>query len=259
MNDHVSTVNAADRSPKDIHLKAATDLLCRISDLSPLDIAEVGCGPWSIKALLGKYFPEAKIVPLELSQLDVGSPEPSSKAISRKAPDDVSPGAAAEFDLIYSNGGLEMLPRLRQLLRKLLRRVRAGGALAVQVPNNLYEPNRAVMRMVASEGPWAKKLLPIAKTRPFNETLEDLYVHLVPHCASVDVWPTTDLHPLDGVASIVELMKATTLAPFLKPIDEKSRKAFLDRYAYELTRSYPAQPDGKVLLRFPTISVVARR
>ena len=191
--------------------------------------------------------------------MEVASPQPSLSPTSSKDSHGDSPNAAAEFDLIYWNGGLEMPPKLRPLLRKLLRRVKAGGALAVQVANNLYEPNRAVMRMVAAEGPWAKKLLPIAKTRPFNETLEGLYVHLVSHCASVDVWETTTLHALNGVASIVELMKPTSLAPFLKPLDEKSRQTFLDRYARELERAYPAQPDGTVLLRFPTISVLARR
>ena len=234
------------------------DILCRIADLSPRYICECLCGQWSIKALLTRYFPRAEIAGLELSQLEAALPEPSLKPISGKASDDNFSSAAGEFDLIYSNGGLETPPKLLQLLRNLLRRVKAGGALAVQIPNNLYEPNRALMRMVAAEGPWAKKLLPIAKTRPFDETLEDLYIHLVSHCASIEVWETTTLHAVNGVASIVEFMKTTSLAPFLRPLDEKSRQKFLDRYARELARAYPAQPDGKVLLRFPTISILAR-
>lgn len=43
------------------------------------------------------------------------------------------------------------------------------------------------------------------------------------------------------------------------PLDEASRRRFLDRYVTELARAYPAQPDGKVLLRFPRIFVLARR
>ena len=59
--------------------------------------------------------------------------------------------------------------------------------------------------MIAADGPWAKKLLPIAKTRPFNESMEGLYALLGSMCASVDVWETTYLYALNGVASIVEL------------------------------------------------------
>ena len=68
-----------------------------------------------------------------------------------------------------------MVPSLRRLLPMLVGMVAAGGCLAVEFPNDLYEPSRALMRMIAADGPWAKTLLPIAKTRPFNETMEGLY------------------------------------------------------------------------------------
>ena len=48
---------------------------------------------------------------------------------------------------------------------------RRAAALAVQFPNNPYEPNRALMRLVAADGPWAKTLLPVAKSQPFDETM----------------------------------------------------------------------------------------
>ena len=132
-----------------------------------------------------------------------------------------------------------MLPSLRQLLPNLVTRLSQGGSLVVQVPNNLYEPNRALLRMVAADGPWSKKLLPIAKTRPFNETMEGLYALLSLVCASVDIWETTYLYAVNGVEAIVDLMKAHSLAPFVRPLDESSRRRFLDRYVTELARAYP--------------------
>ena len=113
--------------------------------------------------------------------------------------------------------------------------------------------------MVAADGPWATKLSPVAKRRPFNEIMEGLYARLSPVCASVDIWETTYLYALKGVGAIIDLMKATSLAPFLRPLNETSRRRFLDRYAIELVRAYPAQPDGKVLLRFPRNFMLARR
>jgi trans-aconitate 2-methyltransferase len=55
------------------------------------------------------------------------------------------------------------------------------------------------------------------------------------------------------------MMMARSLAPFLATLDETSQRKFPDRYSAELTRAYPAQPDGKVLLRFPRMFVVAQR
>jgi hypothetical protein len=114
------------------------------------------------------------------------------------------------------------------ILPMLVSMVATGGCLAVEFPNDLYEPSRALMRMIAADGPWAKTLLPIAKTRPFNETLEGLYALLGPICATVDIWEVTYLHAMASVAAIIEWMEATSLAPFLTALDEANRRKFLD-------------------------------
>jgi trans-aconitate 2-methyltransferase len=67
--------------------------------------------------------------------------------------------------------------------------------------------------MVAADGPWATKLSPVAERRPFNEMMEGLYARLSPVCTSVDIWETTYLYALKGVGAIIDLMKATSLAP----------------------------------------------
>ena len=136
--------------------------------------------------------------------------------------------------------------------------VAVGGCLAIEFPNDLYEPSRALMRMIAADGPWAKTLLPIAKTRPFNEAMEDLYALLTPICAAVDIWEATYLHEMAGVAAVVEWMETTSLAPFLTALDEANRREFLDRYAAELREAYPALPDGGVLLRSRRLFILAQ-
>jgi trans-aconitate 2-methyltransferase len=221
--------------------RAAADLLSRVETKSLSRVADVHAGPWSGGAILARRFPNAEIVSLDPSDLDDRA------------------SASARFDLIYFNGDLGFRPSLRKLLPGLVTRLRPGGRLAVQFPNNLYEPNRALLRMVAADGPWAKKLLPVAKSRPFNETMEGLYALLSPVCASIDIWETTYLLAMNGIAAIVDLMKAGSLAPFFAPLDETSQRKFLDRYSAELTRAYPPQPDGKVLLRRPRMFFVAQR
>ncbi len=210
-----------------------------------------------MRALLARRFPHAEIETIDLSQSTDRAAEPG--------PDRVHHGAAGrclskggKFDLICSNGSLEMAPSLPQLLPELLGMVTADGCVAAEFPNDLYEPSRALMRMIAADGPWGKTLLPIAKTRPFNETMEDLYAVLGPICATVDIWEATYLHAMAGVAAIVEWMEATSLAPFLTPLSEADRGEFLDRYAAELRQAYPALPDGKVLFRSRRLFVFAQ-
>jgi trans-aconitate 2-methyltransferase len=248
MNDHALVRNEAGRSLPEHRMRAALDLLRRIPDRAPRRIADVYKGRGSMSALLARRFPDAEIEAFDLLQLTDRGPNLGDRWRS----------AGRKFDLICSNGSLEMVPTLRLLLPMLVGMVAAGGSLAVDFPNDLYDPSRALMRMIAADGPWARTLLPIAKTRPFNETMEGLYALLSPICAAIDIWEATYLHALPDVEAIVEWMEPTRLAPFLAALDEADRREFLDRYAAELSEAYPALPGGGVLLRSRRLFILAQ-
>jgi trans-aconitate 2-methyltransferase len=228
--------------------------MCRVPARAPRSIADVFSGSESVTPLLARRFPDAEIEAFELSQSD-------GRFVERLPGRVLGQGSTARlsarknFDLICSNGSL---PSSRDLLPQFAGLLIAGGWLAVQIPNDLYEPSRALARMIATDGPWARKLLPIVKTRPFNESMESLYSLLGPTSASVDIWEATYLHVMSSVASIVELMETTRLAPFLGPLNAADRRKFLALYAAELKEAYPAQPDGSVLLRVRRLFVVAQ-
>ena len=76
----------------------------------------------------------------------------------------------------------------------------------------------------------------------------------------MDVWRTTYFHPLPGGArGMIDWFRATGLRPFLAPLDAGEREAFLAAYEAALTRAYPAEADGTVLLPFPRLFLVALR
>jgi trans-aconitate 2-methyltransferase len=231
--------------------------MCRIPARAPRSIADVFSGQGSMRPLLAQRFPGAAIEAFDLSQAGERIAERRPERIAGQGSGDRFP-ARREFDLICLNGSLELLPSLPRLLPVFVGMLAAGGWLAVQIPNDLYEPSRALVRMIAADGPWAKKLLPIAKTRPFNETMEGLYALLSPILATVDIWEATYLHVMSSVPAIVELMEATSLAPFLAPLDQTDRRRFLARYAAELNEAYPIQLDGSVLLRLRRLFVLAQ-
>ena len=259
MGAHVETDGANSRLIQEHRIRSAADLLNRIPDSKPRRIADLGCGPGYATALLARRFGDAEIVGVD----DSGEVLQQAKARLPKVQFDKSDigrwNPTEPFDLIFSNLTLQNWPRLRPLLPRLLSLLGDGGLLAVQIPNNLHEPNRVLVRMLAADGPWAKQLLPIAKSRPFNETVEGLYSRLIPRCASLEIWETTYIYPLDGVTAVMEWMKATSLEPFLRPLEGPARRNFLARCAAELANAYPVQPDGKVLVHYPKMFILARR
>ena len=131
--------------------------------------------------------------------------------------------------------------------------------LAVQMPDNTDEPALALMREVALQGPWAGKLGPAAAARDDLPAPSAYYDLLKPIASRLDIWHTVYNHVMAGPQAIVEWFKGSSLRPFLSPLDEEMRGGFLAEYTAAIARAYPPCRDGKVLLRFPRLFIVATR
>lgn len=235
------------------------DLLAQISVEAPRAVADLGCGPGNSTELLRARFPQAAVVGMD------SSPE-MIEAARRRLPDvrfEVADVAAwnnpGPFDVILANAVLQWAPDHAALLPKLVEKLAPGGCLAVQVPDNLDEPAHRLMREVAADGPWSARLAGVAAGLPPRHPAEWYYETLSRLASTVDVWRTTYYHALPGGASaVVEWFKATGLRPFLAPLTEPERAAFLTRYEAALEPAYPALPDARVLLPFPRLFFTLR-
>jgi trans-aconitate 2-methyltransferase len=59
--------------------------------------------------------------------------------------------------------------------------------------------------------------------------------------------------------AIVEWFKGSSLQPFLSPLDALAREKFLAAYGEKIAGAYKPRGDGKVLLKFPRLFIVAVR
>jgi len=242
---------------EDERTRPPRDLLAQVPLHSAGRVVDLGCGPGNSTELLIERFPEAEVIGLD------SSPEMLRQARER-LPGRTFVQANIETwnpepgtDLLFANAVFQWVPGHPAVLRRLLGALSLGGVLAVQMPDNTGEPALALMREVAERGPWAAKLGGAAR--------EDLprvgayYDLLKPLAARIDIWHTHYQHVLANAAAIVEWFKGSALRPFLAPLDPGMRETFLATYTAEIARAYPAQFDGRVLLRFPRLFIVAVR
>ncbi len=127
------------------------------------------------------------------------------------------------------------------------------------MPDNRQEPSHALMRLVAADGPWADRLVPIAKTRAVIATHVDYYAWLKPLSAALDIWQTTYVHPMAGVGAVVDWFRGSALRPFLNPLDVCEREQFIERYMRELAVAYGVEPNGSLLFLYPRLFILARK
>ena len=241
----------------DERTRAARDLLAQV----PFDEAQVvydlGCGPGNSTELLVERFASARVVGMDSS--------PDMLAKARKALPNIefvqgdleSWQAPADVDVLYSNATFQWVQGHVGVLQNLLRGLKAGGVLAVQMPDNLDEPSHVSMREVALNAPYTDKLRAADGARDKLLSAQNYYAALKALCSRLDIFHINYNHALDGVAGIVEWFKGTALRPYLEALNKDEQSDYLKRYEALLAKHYPMQADGKVLLRFPRIFIVA--
>jgi trans-aconitate 2-methyltransferase len=244
---------------EDERTRPVHDLVARIPNIAVASAADIGCGPGNSTEVLRERFPDARIIGLDSSPAMIAAAQKRLPGVDFEVADIRQWRPEQRFDVILANAVLQWIPGHETLIPALLERLVAGGALAVQMPDNLDEPSHRLMREFAVAGPWAAKLKDAAKARAARRDPGWYFRLLRAHVSHVDVWRTTYHHPLPGAHAVVEWVKGTGLRPFVDPLDETEREAYLARYEAAIAEAYPAEADGTVLLPFPRLFFVARR
>ncbi|PQZ90136.1 MULTISPECIES: trans-aconitate 2-methyltransferase [Pseudomonas] len=233
------------------------DLVAAIPNTDVRTAVDLGCGPGNSTEVLAERFAHAQVTGMDSSDDMLADARKRLPALSFERADIGAWKPAQSFDVILANASLQWLPDHARLYPHLVDQLTPGGTLAVQTPDNLDEPAHRLAREVAADGPWAAKIGAVKHNE--RHTASYYYELLSSHCSTVDVWRTTYLHPLADHGAVVEWFKASALRPFLAPLTDAEKIAFLKEYQVRITQAYPALADGTVLLPFPRLFIIATR
>jgi trans-aconitate 2-methyltransferase len=245
---------------EDERTRPVRDLLAAVPDGYGGRAVDLGCGPGNSTEVLSAKLPSAQVAGIDSSPDMIAAARKRLPRLEFSVEDIGAWRDPGPFDVILANAVLQWLPDHASLLPALLAKLEPGGALAVQMPDNLAEPTHRLMREIAMHGPWAKKLEGATAARTSLHDAAWYFDVLRPRAARVDIWRTTYQHQLaGGVGAVVEWFKGSGLRPFLEPLDAGERSAYLERYTAAIAAFFPARADGSVLLPFPRLFLVAIR
>jgi len=244
---------------EDERTRPPRDLLAQVPLEYPRRVVDLGCGPGNSTELLIKRFPDAAVMGID------SSPDMVRQARERLprctfVEGDVSTWMPEQgTDLLFGNAVFQWVPDHPKVLARLLQSLPPGGVLAVQMPDNTKEPALMLMEKVAASGPWAAAIAQVKAARNDLPRPEDYYDLLRPLCSGIDIWHIHYNHIIENAAGVVEWFKGSGLRPFLAPLDAAMRAVFAAQYADEIRQAYPPLSDGKVMLKFPRLFILAVR
>lgn len=244
---------------EDERTRPSRDLLAQVPLDDPRRVVDLGCGPGNSTQLLVERYPAAEVIGVDSSP-DMLRQARERLPRNRFIEADLStwtpePGT----DLLFGNAVFHWVPDHPNVLRRLLEALGPGGVLAVQMPDNANQPAVAVVEKIVSCGPWAAAMAQIKRRRKQLLPPEEYYDLFRPLCRRIDIWHIHYNHLMENHAGVVEWFKGSGLRPWLAPLDAPMREAFLAKYTDEISHAYPPRCDGKVMLKFPRLFIVAVR
>jgi trans-aconitate 2-methyltransferase len=244
------------------------DLLAQIGDPPSGPIYDLGCGTGLHARAIAARWPNRAVFAIDNSREMLAEAAKTPSKVSWLEAEIGTWRAPQRAALVYSNATLHWLAKHETLFPRLLEQLAPGGVLAVQMPRNFDDPSQRLLRETAKAGPWAARLAPLfdpacptpSLLRPDPVGRPELYYDLLaPRAAGgIDLWETEYIHQLTGENAVLEWMRGTTLRPVLDALDRSLGDAFLAAYAAALEPAFPRRADGKTLLNFRRLFLVAR-
>ncbi len=242
------------------------DLASRIGLSMPRRVIDLGCGPGNSTAVVAQRWPGSEIIGLDSSSAMLAAARRDHPTWTWIESDIASWAAGGDrsakddrFDVVFSNAALQWVPGHGTLLPQIFQRVSEGGALAFQIPHTAEAPHQRCMRELAASSKWNGRFSPPPVAWQV-EPVAFYYDALAAPAKRVDLWLTDYAHVMSGPEGVVQWYRGTGLRPYLEGLpDDVAREEFLADYLRAITPELPRRKDGRVLMFFRRLFVIAYR
>jgi trans-aconitate 2-methyltransferase len=246
----------------DLRTRPAKDLLYAIPEsFQPKTVCDLGCGPGNSTILLKDRWPEAKVVGLDSSGDMLAQAKRDYPQLQFVEGDLSQFQPKEKLDCIFSNAALQWVGEHETLIPKLFQALKPGGVLAIQMPNNWHCPSHQITIQLLQCHPKWTTLLKILRygplSSPFYEATHYYDILTQAKSSAIQIWETEYIQEVGDHQGVFNWVEGTGLRPILSKMDPSDQKEFKEAYVKAASLAYPIQKNGKVLLPFRRLFMVA--
>jgi trans-aconitate 2-methyltransferase len=225
------------------------DLIAQVGAADPGYVADLGCGPGNLTAVLAQRWPGATVVGVDSSAEMIATANrdhaPGHGNLKFELGDVWDWRPDRPVDVLTCNAVLQWVPGHQRLLLDWAELLAPGGWLAFQLPGNFDQPSHVIIRELAQSPRWRGPLADAELNRQAEDPADYLELLARPGF-QVDAWETSYLHVLPGPDPVLEWTMGTTLRPVLAALDPAQATAFTGEYAERLRQVYKPHAFGTI-------------
>jgi len=153
-----------------------------------------------------------------------------------------------KLDLVFSNAALQWIDDHPSLFTQMLRWLRPGGTLAVQMPVNFTHPSHQIAQELIADFGVEPRRIPVLTPEEYGQLFYKFGMR------EIDISIGVYAHPMSSAREVVEWTKGTFLTHYQKQLTPESFAEFLERYTRALLK---VAGEGHYLYFFRRLFLVA--
>lgn len=240
-------------------IQPSIDLVNRIPVESPKKIIDIGCGSGMSTKVLANRWPKAEILGIDNSSTMLEQAKKLGLKVEWVFKDcNESIEEFDKADIIFSNASLQWLKNQEEVIGDWFKNLNPGGMVALQVPLFEQMEMKKCIAEVSRQEKWKPYFEEVASKNCYNYTPEEYYDIVSKYSHDIEMWETDYYHILESQEAIVEFFKSTGLRPYCNALnDAKLEGEFVNEILQQVKIYYKVQKDGKAILKFKRLFIVA--
>lgn len=220
------------------------DLLKLVESKTGLSVIDLGCGTGELTSRLLDYLEDSKVLGIDSSEemLQKAAHFVTNRLHFEKRSIEEQLHLGDMYDLVISNAAIQWCNNHKELFPRMIKKIKPGGQLAVQIPSNHEYIVHQLLRKIAGTEPY--KTAYNSWEREYTVLKIEDYARILfeNKGKEITVYEKVFPHVLENAEAVYTWASGTAMIPYIENLGDELKEQFKNDYKQQLQNTFPESP-----------------